>query len=45
MCSGWLGHEVAPTLTASPRISISFNVDGDWETTGDVSQAFYVSES
>ena len=33
---GWLIHGVEPTISAEPRISLSFNWDGDWETTSDV---------
>jgi hypothetical protein len=37
----WLVHSVLPTLTATPRISVSFNYDGQWELTSDINQAFY----
>jgi hypothetical protein len=38
----WLVHSVQPTLSSIPRISLSFNLDGDWETTNDVNTAFFV---
>jgi hypothetical protein len=38
----WLVHSVQPTLSSKPRISLSFNLDGDWETTSDVNSAFFV---
>lgn len=37
----WLVHSVLPTQGAQPRISVSFNYNGAWETTSDVNQAFY----
>lgn len=30
---GWLRHEVLPTPGDNQRISIAFNVDGDWDQT------------
>eukprot|EP01038_Epipyxis_sp_PR26KG_P007932 gene7932-10765_t len=39
----WLIHRVSPTLTNEPRISISFNLDGDWETTTDINQGYITS--
>jgi hypothetical protein len=41
----YLIHGVNPTLsTTLPRISISFNLDGDWEGMSDVNTAFFTSE-
>ena len=37
----WVVHNVQPTLSKLPRISISFNLDGEWETTSDVNTAFF----
>lgn len=36
----WLVHEVQPTVSIKPRISISFNIDGEWESTSDINTAF-----
>jgi hypothetical protein len=36
----WLVHSVSPTISSDPRISISFNVKGDWEELSDVNQGF-----
>lgn len=38
----WLMHQVLPSLTVEPRISVSFNYNGDWESTTDVNQGFYL---
>eukprot|EP01032_Pedospumella_encystans_P008393 gene8393-9970_t len=37
----WLVHSVLPTMATQPRISVSFNYLGSWETTSDVNQAYY----
>lgn len=39
----WLLHEVQPTISTKSRISISFNIDGKWESTSDVNTAFVLS--
>jgi len=38
----WLVHSVLPTMSIKPRISVSFNYLGPWETTSDVNQAYYI---
>ena len=32
----WVPHQVGPTASADPRISIAFNIPGDWEATAGV---------
>jgi hypothetical protein len=41
---GWLMHAVLPSMNPlqEPRISISFNYDGQWSTTSDLNQAFFI---
>jgi uncharacterized protein (TIGR02466 family) len=39
---GYLIHSVLPTLTSEPRISISFNLEGNWDLASDVNEGFYV---
>lgn len=39
---GWLMHSVLPTLSADPRVSISFNFAGSWTSTTDINQAFLI---
>eukprot|EP01039_Chlorochromonas_danica_P003898 gene3900-4259_t len=39
---GWLMHSVLPTLSSLPRVSISFNFIGRWDTTTDLNQGFFV---
>jgi len=36
----WLVHQVSPTFGKSDRISIAFNVPGDWDSTSQISE-FY----
>jgi hypothetical protein len=37
----WLVHHVTPTTSTSrPRVSISFNIGGDWSATSDLSLTF-----
>lgn len=38
----WLMHQVLPSMTIEPRISVSFNYNGDWESTTDINQGFYL---
>ncbi len=38
----WLMHSVLPTLSRDPRISVSFNYNGQWEATSDINHGFYV---
>lgn len=37
---GWLTHAVEPTAGSTPRVSISFNLDGKWELTTDINQGY-----
>lgn len=37
---GWLAHLVHPTLTSQPRVSISFNLQGEWELASDVNLGY-----
>lgn len=39
---GWLMHSVLPTLSSLPRVSISFNFIGRWDTTTDLNQGFFI---
>jgi hypothetical protein len=41
---GWLTHEVEPpsVVTTQPRISISFNMEGPWDTTADINVGYHV---
>jgi len=36
----WLTHGVTPTSSLDPRVSISFNLMGDWTKTGDTNFQF-----
>ena len=40
---GYLSHAVHPTMTRSPRISVSFNFHGDWELLSDVNQGYLLN--
>lgn len=37
----WLPHQVSPTSNINPRISIAFNVPGEWESSSNLLMEYY----